>query len=279
VADVGDEGTLSSAIGDDIRLPKLSHLVAGRLRDQIASGKLKPGSMLLPESKLLEIFKVSRPTLREALRILEAESLIGIGRGMRSGALVLGPSMQKAAEYANFMLVSEGVTMRDLHEARMFLEPAIVRSLKGRALADATSQLRSCIDDIQKALSSQRYLEVVSGTNRFHEALARASGNRAVALLVGMLQTISDDAYAVILATDSATTPADVLQKNMTKTVAGYAALCDLLEKGKTSEAAAFWQRYMERSLEFLKRSKIGERKLVQNSAGAQGGGNDRANR
>ncbi len=279
MADVGDEGTLSSAIGDDIRLPKLSHLVAGRLRDQIASGKLKPGSMLLPESKLLEIFKVSRPTLREALRILEAESLIGIGRGMRSGALVLGPSMQKAAEYANFMLVSEGVTMRDLHEARMFLEPAIVRSLKGRALADATSQLRSCIDDIQKALSSQRYLEVVSGTNRFHEALARASGNRAVALLVGMLQTISDDAYAVILATDSATTPADVLQKNMTKTVAGYAALCDLLEKGKTSEAAAFWQRYMERSLEFLKRSKIGERKLVQNSAGAQGGGNDRANR
>lgn len=277
MADTGEESNLTSSIGDDLRLPKLSHLVAGRLRDQIASGKLKPGSMLLPESKLLEIFKVSRPTLREALRILEAESLIGIGRGMRSGALVLGPSIQKAAEYTNFMLVSEGVTMRDLHEARMFLEPAIVRSLKGKALADAIAHLRTCIDEIQKALSERRYLDVVSGTNRFHESLARASGNRAIALLVGMLQTISDDAYAVILSTDAATTPAEVLQKNMSKTVAGYAALCDLLEKGKTDEAASFWQRYMERSLEFLKRSKLGDRKLVQNSASAQS--NDRAGR
>jgi len=260
-----------ASVADELRLPKLSHLVAARLREQIVSGKIKSGSMLLPESKLLSLFSVSRPTLREALRILEAESLITVGRGMRSGALVLGPSVQKAAEYANFMLVSEGVTMGDLHEARMFFEPAIVHSLKGRARTDAIAHLRECVDSMKAALAEQRYHEVVSGTNRFHEALARASGNRAIALLVRIIQSISDDTYAAILAGE-ATAHADSLQKNMAKTVAGYSALCDLLQKGKTDEAASFWTRYMERSLEFLKRSKLGDRKLLQRSPSASGG-------
>jgi len=253
--------------GEDIRLPKLSHLVASRLREQIIGGKLKPGSPLLPESKLLEMFKVSRPTLREALRILEAESLISIGRGMRSGATVLGPNIKKAAEYATFMLVSEGVTMRDLQEARLFFEPAIIRSYEGEAVQPAASALRACVSEIEEALNRKAYLAVVAGTNRFHERLVAVSGNKTLALLMGMLQAISDEAYSVNIATDN---PANevALFKNMQKTVAGYSALCDLLEKGKTEEAAAFWRRYMERSLEFLKRSKIGDRKLVSPSVG-----------
>jgi len=253
--------------GGDIRLPKLSHLVATRLRDQIVSGKLKPGSLLLPENKLLEMFKVSRPTLREALRILEAERLISIGRGVRSGATVLGPSAQKAAEYASLILVSEGVTMRDLHEARMFFEPAIVRSLESDAVEAVVSQLRACITDIHDALARREYVEVVIGTNRFHEQLVSASGNKTLALLIGMLRTISDDAYSAIIATDPASN-SQALLNNMTKTVSGYVTLCELLEKGKTDEAAAFWRRYMERSLDFLKRSKVGEQRLVQSSAG-----------
>lgn len=261
--DRGFEGTA----GEELRLPKLSHLVASRLRDQIISGKLKPGSQLMPESKMLELFKVSRPTLREALRILEAESLIAIGRGVRHGATVLGPNIQKAAEYTTFMLVSDGVTMRDLHEARMFFEPAIVRSLCGEKLSEATSELRGCVDQMKMALSERRFLDVVAGTNRFHETLARVSGNKTIALLVGMLQLISDDAYSVVISSNSSSA-SDALQKNMAKTASGYSALCDLLEKGKTDEAASFWRRYMERALEFLSRSKLGDRKLVQNSNG-----------
>lgn len=259
-----DESNLSG--GQDIRLPKLSHIIAARLRDQIISGKLQPGSMLLPESKLLETFKVSRPTLREALRILESESLISIGRGVRSGATVLGASVQRAAEYISFILVSEGVTMQDVHEARMFFEPPIVASLAGDAIRRAASSLRACVDEVQDALAREVYIDVVAGTNRFHERLAAASGNRTLALLVTMLQAISDEAYSGIVAIDSAAGSA-ALVKNMTKTVEGYAALCDLLEKGKTDEAAAFWRKYMERSLDFLKRSKLGERRLVRSSA------------
>ncbi|MBD9562255.1 FadR/GntR family transcriptional regulator [Pseudomonas sp. PDM09] len=263
------QAALMSSIGDDLRLPKLSHIVAGRLRDQIASGNLKAGSMLQPESKLLEVFSVSRPTLREALRILEAEGLISIGRGMRSGATILGPSIQKVAQYANFMLAAGGVTMRDLHQARMFFEPGVIRSLKGRSveLKGASEELRACVSELQDALQERKYIDVVTGTNRFHELLAQASGNKTIAMLLSVLQTISDGIYSINLTEQGES--AEALHKNMTKTVSGYDALCNLLEKDKVDEAAAFWQRYMERALDFLDRTKLGERKLISSSVKA----------
>lgn len=268
-SDNGGDSVLMSSIGDDLRLPKLSHMVAGRLRDQIASGNLKAGSMLQPESKLLELFNVSRPTLREALRILEAEGLISIGRGMRSGATILGPSIQKVAQYANFMLAADGVTMRDLHQARMFFEPGVIRSLKGHSdeLKGACEELRACVTHLERALEDKQYVEIVTGTNRFHDLLARASGNKTIAMLLSVLQTISHGIYSVNLTEQGES--AEALHKNMTKTVSGYDALCNLLEKGKVDEAAAFWQRYMERALDFLDRTRLGERKLISNSVSA----------
>jgi DNA-binding FadR family transcriptional regulator len=255
----------AGASGEDLRVPKLSHMVAANLRAQIASGKLATGSVLQPENKLLELFNISRPTLREALRILEAESLISIGRGMRAGAVVLGPNLRKAAEYTNFMMVAEGVTMRDLHQARMFFEPPILSSLTAANLKNAVAALRGCVNLIEDSLSRNDYVGVVAGTNQFHENLAKASGNRAVGLVIGVLQSISDDAYAAILSKDEGlSAPDENLQKNMQKTVTGYSALCDLLEKGKPEEAAKFWARYMQRALDFLDRSRLGERRLVQ---------------
>src|SRR4051812_34973383 len=60
---------------------KLSHALVELFRSKIASGELKPGDTLLPEAELLQQLHVSRPTLRQALRVLESESLIQLGRG------------------------------------------------------------------------------------------------------------------------------------------------------------------------------------------------------
>src|SRR2546429_5166163 len=74
------------------RAPKLSHALVEPFRARIASGELKPGDTLPPESELLQQLRVSRPTLRQALRVLESESLIQLGKGARTGATVLQPS-------------------------------------------------------------------------------------------------------------------------------------------------------------------------------------------
>lgn len=259
--DATGEDNVEGLLVEDVRLPKLSHLVASKLRDQIVSGKLKPGSLLLPETQMVERFNVSRPTVREAMRILEAESLISIGRGMRRGAIVRGPNIGKAIEFTSFMLVSEGVTMSDMHEARMFMELPIIRRLQGEALEKAAVELRECVDDMAANHKKKNYVAVVAGTNRFHEALVRASGNKTMTLISAMLQSVSDEAYSVVISTDGDASRA--LDRNLEKTIAGYEGLCDLLAKGKPAEAASFWNTYMERSLEFLSRSGIGDKLLV----------------
>ena len=71
-----------------LKIPKASELIAQNLRDKIISGELKKGGFLPPESQLMQDYGISRPTLREALRILENEELIEITRGSRSGCLL-----------------------------------------------------------------------------------------------------------------------------------------------------------------------------------------------
>ena len=78
-----------SQIGEVARPLKTGELIAAQLRRQIVRGVLKPGQTLPPETQLMEHFGVSRPTLREAFRILEAETLISVRRGSRGGAKVI----------------------------------------------------------------------------------------------------------------------------------------------------------------------------------------------
>jgi DNA-binding FadR family transcriptional regulator len=69
-------------------------LVSDVLRHEIAIGLLAAGANLPSEVQLMRRFAISRPTYREALRILESEGLIRVSRGMRGGARVLAPTPQ-----------------------------------------------------------------------------------------------------------------------------------------------------------------------------------------
>lgn len=255
--------------GEAVRMPKLSHIVADRLRSQIISGAIAVGETLPPENELLAKFDISRPTLREALRILEAESLINVGRGVRRGAVVLGANVDKVADYASVLLASEGVTMLDLHEARTFFEPGVIRALGNLSASEsdhAVEKVSAVLAEIDARLEEKDYVAVVHGTQEFHQALARLSGNRTISIFVEILHVISDEVYASTLLQEG-TTSAAAMHSNMKKTVEGYHVLVDLLGKRKYDEAAAFWQRYMERSREFLRKTKLGNKPVVHQGA------------
>ena len=68
-----------------MRVPKAADLVAEHLRRQIIRGDLAADEPLPAEAELMQIYNVSRPTLREALRILEHEALIVVKRGAAAG--------------------------------------------------------------------------------------------------------------------------------------------------------------------------------------------------
>src|ERR1700734_4530962 len=112
-----------------LRVPKAAELLAARIRGQIIRRELKEGDALPAESELMETFGVSRPTLREAIRVLEMESLLRMRRGSRGGALVTAPDPRVAARAVGVLLQLRGVSLRDIHEARTMIEPMAARHI------------------------------------------------------------------------------------------------------------------------------------------------------
>lgn len=256
------ETAANKLTGETLRLPKLSHLVVEQLRAKIVSGELKAGDKLPPESELLDIYKVSRPTLREALRILEAESLISVARGMRSGATVLGPTIERAAEYAAIYLAAGKATLSDLHQARAYLEPSIARGLAKSASVSQVNELNRCVDAQEAAVAEGDLNAALDQNTRFHELLIHFSGNRTLSLLAGMLRHIAGQSFHAVLVGETNGEKAAVV-RNMRKSVAGHRKLVGLIADKNADDAEAYWRRYMEGSLQFLRRTKLGDEIIV----------------
>src|SRR3954465_11097707 len=130
-----------------MRLPKMAEPIADQLRKQIVRGELKEGDALPSESELLDRFHVSRPTLREAFRVLESEALITGRRGAHGGARVQVPDIDVAARYAGFILEHRGTTLDDVFHARILIEPPVIGLLALRRTDEDVARLRAALED------------------------------------------------------------------------------------------------------------------------------------
>ncbi|ABW11723.1 regulatory protein GntR HTH [Parafrankia sp. EAN1pec] len=165
-------------VGQQVRVPKTAELVAAQLRRQIVRGELVEGDALPPEAVLMEQFGVSRPTLREAFRVLESEALISVRRGAHGGARVHTPDGQVAARYAGLVLEHRHTTLADVHTAHTLLEPAAVRLL-------ATHHTDTTLTTLHTALTHP-------DPTHFHHQLLEHAGNQTLTMIAGMLRHILD---------------------------------------------------------------------------------------
>jgi DNA-binding FadR family transcriptional regulator len=232
-----------------IRAPKLSHLVAERLRAMIATGELRPGDTLPPEAELLRQFNVSRPIMREALRVLEAESLIRLGRGARAGAMVLTPSILTAAKYGGLYLATQGTTLGEIHQVRTLLEPPLTALLASRAKKEFVKELEECASAQHDALNRKDYAAAIAAVNQFHHSMVANSENSALKLLAGMLNDISAAAYPRLLLSRP---NQKVIWERTEDSIAAHGQILKLISAGKASQAELFWRKYMQETADFL---------------------------
>src|SRR5579859_3121675 len=143
-------------IGTVMRAPKTGELIATHLRRQIVRGNLRPGETLPAELQLMEQFGVSRPTLREAFRILEAETLISVRRGSRGGAKVLPPDASVAARYVGVLLQMQGATINDVYEARMISEPPCARLLALHRTDEDIEKLNQVVEALKAEVAARK---------------------------------------------------------------------------------------------------------------------------
>lgn len=185
---------MTESIGVELRAPRLADVVAGRIRDLILDAKLDDGQRLPPLDTLVEQFRVSGPTMREAMRTLEAEGLIVVQRGSLGGALVRRPSPQTAAYMLALVLRSKGTQKGDVAEALSLLTP-----LSAILCARRADRKRTLVRDLRKANKHARTLidadlrDFSTAMIEFHALLVRECGNSTLQLLIGALGSVWRD--------------------------------------------------------------------------------------
>jgi DNA-binding FadR family transcriptional regulator len=220
-----------------VRIPKAAVVVAAGLRRGIVRGEFEPGDALPNETDLMALYDVSRPVVREALRIIESESLIVVKRGAGGGARVCRPDIGVAARHTALLLQLEGTTLADLFEARLTLEPDAVRRLAERRPAEAIQRLReSHAEELRLVDDPAAYAVHAAG---FHEELIQAAGNKTLAVLGRLLLHIVEihNQATLALAADAV----DVARSASES----HGKLIDLIEAGDADAAVAFWRRHV----------------------------------
>lgn len=221
-----------------VRVPKAAEIVAARLRRRIITGELTIGEHLGPETELLAQYGVSRPTLREAFRILETESLIKIVRGVNGGVVVNRPRVELAARYYGLLLALSGTPATEVYQAMAMVEPPAVGMLAERVPRRAAETLTRRIDDERLVIDDPA--AYARASTAFHETLIELTGNRALLLFAQMLREIIEQTISGAIEESSAPT-----LHARRKGIRAHEELVALIGAGKRDEAEAYWARHL----------------------------------
>ena len=254
----------SPQIGTVLRAPKTAELIAGHLRRQIVRGELRTGKTLPPEVQLMEQYGVSRPTLREAFRILEAEALISVRRGSRGGAQVTAPEVSVAARYVGLLLQIQGTTINDVYEARMITEPPCARLLAQRRTDADIEALTGVVDQLKIEVESRKPFVPDPDTwsrltYRFHELILQNCGNKTLAIQGAVLQDIIAAHLRTKIAQGYESEPSERFQR----VIRSYTKLIGLVKARNAAGAEKHWQSHMEGAGQYLLKDDLKTKPVV----------------
>ncbi|GGL66517.1 FadR/GntR family transcriptional regulator [Wenxinia marina] len=168
--------------------------VAEAIKDWVVSKGLKTGDRLPGEADLMARFGMAKSTIREAMRILEAQGLIETRTGPGGGSFVGRVSTGRArALLANYFYF-RGLTIGDIYQMRRALEPVMAEDLAGRLTPAQLDELRALADACAEPatdLDEERAQHVAS--LRFHARLAEHAGNELLGFVVGFMAEVLSD--------------------------------------------------------------------------------------
>jgi DNA-binding FadR family transcriptional regulator len=219
----------------------MAEIIAETIRRDIAKGVLKEGDNLPAEAVLIERFGVSKPTIREAFRILESETLIEVRRGA-SGARVRLPSEQAASRLFGTMLQLSGTTLADVWRARLIFEPPLASQLAESRTLEQLVQLRQLNADQRKSVSIPPLYG--PGVTDFHQLVVSFAGNQTLASVARLLDEIVRRQYTMITL-EMGGTEYDILRE---KAVDEHENFVSILERQESAAAEHFWRDHLEKS-------------------------------
>lgn len=235
-----------------LRVPKTAEVVAADLRSQIVRGQVAEGDFLPDDAALMAQYQISRPTLREAFRILESEGLISTRRGAKGGTQVHAPDIGVAARYVASVLQWSGTTVDDVYEARQLIEPIAARIGAERRPAAALARLRETLEYERSVVQDPTLFPAAAA--KFHTQVVELSGNLTLSLLAAVVQEIVASQHAASAQRETGGKPT----RNVG--LSAHEKLVRLVEEGKADEAEKLWRSHMEIAGAVLRRGAGGTR-------------------
>ncbi|GAA3625598.1 FadR/GntR family transcriptional regulator [Kineosporia mesophila] len=164
---------------------KVGDAVAREILSRITRQRLTPGTRLPPEAQMMTEYRVGRSTLREALRILEVNGLIAIRPGPGGGPMVREFSAHDFGRTASLFLQSRGLTLRELVEARLLLEPVAARLAATRRSSQDAARLglAATADPLQDS-------EYRRATDDFHTLVVETASSGVIGMFALALKEV-----------------------------------------------------------------------------------------
>lgn len=218
------------------RPEKLAQTLASHIRKQLVTGHLANGHVFPSEPVLVEQYKVSRTTLREAFRILESQSLVEIQRGARGGARATIPDILVAARQLGMHLQIQGATLSSVYQTRTTLEVPMARELALHRDPRHIEQLRDALAEERRTLGNTD--EFRDASTNFHKLIGECSANatsRIVANMLGVLVNL----HAQQVVHESVPNEEAAVHRAHTK-------LLKLVERGDDAAAEAHWRLHLD---------------------------------
>ena len=160
--------------------------IVRQVKALIADGRLTSGDRLPPERELAERFRVSRTSVREALRSLQSRGLIEIRAG--EGAFVRDVSVEALIEPLALVILPHREAVGELFEARRILEPAIAALAARRATPEDIAEMARILEEQAKEVAQGRTGLIQDAA--FHGAMAASAHNRAISRIDGALMDL-----------------------------------------------------------------------------------------
>ena len=173
-----------------VHTQRASEAIYEQVRQLILNGDLKPGDRLPSERNMMDMMQRSRPTIREALRMLERDGFIKTIAGSQ-GAVIQKPSTRTVEQSFQALLMTSSITLEQLAEIRGVTEGATARWAAERRTEQDVAHLQELL--AQQESVAEDYEAFIRLDPRFHTALGKAAKNDVCVIITRVISHLVED--------------------------------------------------------------------------------------
>ena len=176
-----------------IQTDRISSVIVDQIKEAVFQKRLIPGNKLPSERQLMEQFRASRVTIREALRTLEQFGILEIRRGMEGGAFIRNPDTKFITNFLQDMFSMGKIKIPNLTEARMAVEPFSVKLAAERITQETLEKVRLNIQEARECLDKNNKNDARLLDLEFHRLIAQASQNPVIFFMIDSIMDIMEN--------------------------------------------------------------------------------------